>query len=80
MMIYITVVHDKKTVDSLIICENNNKTFLMQNDCFLDDVDYKWIRSKYKIDLAGIFLWYRSFPGSFVLPWSEKEDEVQKKN
>ena len=77
---YITVVHDKKTVDSLIICENNNKTFLMQNDCFLDDVDYKWIRSKYKIDLAGIFfMGIGPFPGSFVLPWSEKEDEVQKK-
>ena len=69
-----------KKVDSLIICENNNKTFLMQNDCFLDDVDYKWIRSKYKIDLAGIFfMGIGPFPGSFVLPWSEKEDEVQKK-
>ena len=52
---YITLVHDNKSVDSLIICENNNKTFLMQNDCFLNDDEYKWINNNYNIDLAGIF-------------------------
>lgn len=77
---YITLVHDKKTIDSLIICENNNKTFLMQNDCFLDDEEYKWINNNYNIDLAGIFfMGIGPYPGSFVLPWSEKEKEVSQK-
>lgn len=77
---YITIVHDKNTVDSLIICENNKKTFLMQNDCFLKNNDYKWINKNFNIDLAGVFfMGIGPYPGSFVLPWSQKEEDVAQK-
>ena len=77
---FITLVHDKNTVDSLIICENDKKTFLMQNDCFLSEAEYKWISKNFKIDLAGVFfMGIGPMPGAFNLPWSEKEKIVTQK-
>ena len=77
---HITLVHDKNTVDSLIICENNKKTFLMQNDCFLSDDEYKWINRNFNIDLAGIFfMGIGPMPGAFNFPWSDKERIVAQK-
>jgi len=77
---HITLVHDKNTVDSLIICENNKKTFLMQNDCFLSDDEYKWINKNFDIDLAGIFfMGIGPMPGAFNFPWSDKERIVAQK-
>lgn len=77
---FITSVHDKETVDSLLIVENAKKTFLMQNDCFLKSQEYKWISKNYKIDLAGIFfMGIGPNPGSFTLPWYDKEKIVKQK-
>jgi len=76
----LTLLADQRSFDSALVVSDGQHTFFNQNDCFLEDNDLRWIGEKFRIDMAALFfMGCGQFPGSFEMPWEEKQAVVSKK-
>lgn len=76
----VTLLADRKSFDSALVVSDGRHTVFNQNDCLLQEDDLGWIGDQFKIDLACLFfMGCGQFPGSFDMPWEQKQAEIRKK-